>query len=108
MRAQYETANPGQDGPDVAVVGALNDPALQPNTNGHGPSMDSAGRTNSKEEYGTGYDRPAMPTQALVNRPRTDSPAMATNDQAFHGLAHGMHGEEDARPENVRSNSRIV
>ena len=110
--AQYETANPDQD-TDHATVSrpsTANDSAmrngnahLNGRTNGH--SIDSAGRS-SKEEYGTGFERPAAVQRLGSNRPRTDSPAMATTDEAFHGLSHGMHGDE--RPANARSNSRIV
>ena len=69
--------------------------------------MEMAGHPHSKEEYGTGYQRPAAVARMPSNRPRTDSPAMNTADEAFHGLASGgMHADE--RPGNLRSTSRIV
>lgn len=43
--------------------------------------------------------RPAGPRQTN-SRARVESPAMGTPDDAFHGLAHGMHGEDrSVRPQ---------
>jgi len=40
-----------------------------------------------------GIVRPALPRQ-MSSRARVESPAMGTADDAFYGLAHGMHGED--------------
>jgi hypothetical protein len=68
--------------------------------NGYGTGVSP---TNGANGYTSAVSRPA-PVARLSSKPRVDSPGMGTVDDAFHGLAHGMHGDEDA---GMMNNSRV-
>lgn len=71
-------------------------------------TMNGANNTTEKETgFGTGFARPSLSAR-VPSKPRVDSPAMGTTDEAYSGLAHGMHGVDGGRPENARTVSKIV
>jgi aquaporin related protein len=109
---EFETANPDQDStgaPIEARVVSRGSGEYEHNHNrSNGAMIEPAGR-QSKEwvdtsssnvngttnGYGTGVSRPEPAVRReSQQRQRLASPAMGTTDDAFHGLAHGMHGDE--------------
>lgn len=118
---EYETANPAQDtdGSNLRPQTAesmmeqggrrgskewqqSHQHGLSTGTNETFGTTNSANGTNGAAVSGFASSKPAMlrrPTQAenirRESNVRMESPAMGTADDAFHGLAHGMHGEEE-------------
>jgi len=97
---EYESANPDAEGDQEERVivnnygpsssNAVNGENVQQSTLRPVNGTNATGRSVSgvsSEKY-TGAER------RLSSKPRLASPAMATNDEAFHGLAHGMHGTD--------------
>lgn len=96
---EYETANPDQDA-------SLEDARkIAQAANGFGPEheleqkhpdtklVDGAGITTGMHSPAIARRpiQPRMPSERVAS----ESPAMGTTDDAYHGLAHGMHGTED-------------
>jgi len=114
---EFETANPGQDSQGDAGIlrpdsdGTLRtDDTLHTGDAQHVPMMPLNGAGVAEKEtngYGSGFARPSLAARTS-SKPRVSSPAMGTTDEAFSGLAHGMHGVDGDRPGVPRSDSRIV
>jgi aquaporin related protein len=133
---EFETANPDQDsqgGPVVARVVSHDNGEFKShrhtNSNGtaisehankewNAQSVNTNGAANSVTNginngtCETGMALSALSRKESQPRTRVASPAMGTADDAFHGLAHGMHGDEDTnitqRASIRRSSSQIV
>ncbi|KAF2418946.1 aquaporin-like protein [Tothia fuscella] len=129
---EFETANPDQDSQGAPVIARVVSNGSGQYGHQHTPSNETAANTDpriSKEwvnstngnsngsvhiGYGTGaapisgqggiVARPTAVMRQNSTKPRLESPAMGTADEAFHGLAHGMHGDED---KGMLNNSRI-
>lgn len=92
---EYETANPDQDAAaeDARVRSRIRDEhELEPK---HFDSelVNDTGATTRTDSPAIAR-RPVQP-RLPSERVASDSPAMGTTDDAYHGLAHGMHGTED-------------
>jgi aquaporin related protein len=110
---EYETANPTQDTDGSNLRPQTDESMMEQGGRGgskewqqshqHSLSNGTSG-TNGAATSGFASAQPGMirrPTQAdnvrRESNNRMESPAMGTADDAFHGLAHGMHGEEENR-----------
>jgi aquaporin related protein len=111
---EFETANPDQDkdtsnGPVPAKVTGRGSGDYSRDHNHSREAMTGSTARQSKEwiatgdspngngttnGFGTGISRPAPAVRRESQRQRIQSPAMGTVDDAFHGLEHGMHGDE--------------
>lgn len=96
---EYETANPDQD---AAMEDARNVARAAANGIDHEHEFehkrdselgDGAGTTTGM--HSPEIARRPVQTRMPSERVASDSPAMGTTDDAYHGLAHGMHGTED-------------
>ncbi|KAF2709975.1 aquaporin-like protein [Pleomassaria siparia CBS 279.74] len=93
---EYETANPDQDAQETHMIHQA-DYSQSP------MSEKKIVETQSNDEDAYIFELPS--------KTRMASPAMATTDEAFHGLDGGMHADEVVvvgRPRHPRTVSRIV
>jgi aquaporin rerated protein, other eukaryote len=120
---EYETANPAQD-TDGSNLRPQTAESMMEQGGRHGSKewqqshqhnlSNSMSKTSGSADGTNGTDVAAAsgfvsPKPAMLRRPtqadnvrresnvRMESPAMGTADDAFHGLVHGMHGEEEKR-----------
>lgn len=119
---EYETANPDQDAQespahadprfDHTYAGGSDTVATSPEHTMAAEKFEGTSAAGRGGAYATGAAvngyaadgaRPPM-TGRLSSQARVavDSPAPGTADDAFHGLAHGMHGTEDQLGSRVR------
>jgi len=112
---EYETANPGQDAQDLDEEEVKQETVGNHHVN-NGDTMptnyDSRNRVNGVHTTGHSTSGSIAGIRRDSQKPRIESPAMGTTDEAFLGLAHGMHGTDQPnsriRPTSERSNSGIV
>jgi aquaporin related protein len=126
---EYETANPDQDATEAHIERLQNgevhpmtseEKAIveshQANTNGlsngysngndqaYASGINGVAANGVNGARGTSYNsvngnRPSLNMHQTSNKTRMESPAMATTDEAFHGLQPGgMHGNEFTSP----------
>lgn len=112
---EYETANPDQD----ATLEDMRNIAQA--TNGHDHSvahhhwLEHEEKAVDGDQVNTSGTTTATQPPVMMRRPTqprmpservaSDSPAMGTTDDAYHGLAHGMHGTEDTVSSRVHQRS---
>jgi aquaporin related protein len=111
---EFETANPDQDKDTLTVphtarvaskgsgeyhrdhnhsAGAMTDSTARPSKEWVA-TTDLPNGNDTTNGFGTGISRPAPAVRRESQRPRLQSPAMGSVEDAFHGLEHGMHGGE--------------
>jgi aquaporin related protein len=101
---EYETVNPGQDDTNPTHLPTV-EAVVLPELNG-----ESTHGTIGALSSGA-HARPLSVQRLTSQRIRTDSPGMGTNDDAYQGLATGMHGEErrgSKRVEEEKATNGIV
>jgi aquaporin related protein len=109
---EYETANPDAEGTGEGPV-VVNNYVNGSNAGGMQNNMNSANPVNGTYATGNGAkDERITNVRRESQKSRMTSPAMATPDEAFHGLAHGMHGIDQpnmrSRPVGERTTSQVV